>query len=122
MSEGVRIERARIWGKRIEAQRQSGRTIKDFCEEHRLKRPTFFYWRKKFHQSSGKDLSVISLSSRFVAITRKTEASSKSPRIYLPNGVQIDLGGDMETEAVRQFLRSLCGVSPPPKEGHYAKP
>lgn len=106
-----RIERARIWGKRIEAQRQSGRTIKDFCEEHRLKRPAFFYWRKKFRRSSGKDLRIVSLPNRFVVIPRKTEVSSKLPCIHLPNGVQIELGAGLESVVVHQLIQELCGVS-----------
>lgn len=108
MSEHSRKEKVRIWGERIEAQVQSGRSVRVFCEEHQLKISTFFYWRNKFCKSAHKNL-VLSSPSRFVAISQ-THVPPKSPLIHLPNGVQIELGGGLDSVAVSQFIRGLCGV------------
>lgn len=128
MSESPRKEKVRIWGERIEAQLHSGKSVREFCEEHQIKQPTFFYWQKKFRKLPEKSLKVsgspspMAGASRFVALSQKIQGSLKSPLIHLPNGVSIDLGGGLEFGAVRQFIRDLCGVGHPPKEGHNAKP
>lgn len=95
-----REERARIWGERLSAQIQSGRTIRTFCEEHQLKPYAFNYWKKKFRESPTP--------SRFVALSQKICRSGGSPLIHLPNGVQIDLRCDLEGAA--HFLKTICGV------------
>lgn len=109
MSEHSREEKVRIWGERVAAQIQSGRSVRIFCEEHQLKTSTFFYWRSKFRKLAQKSL-VLSSPSRFVAIPQKTHSPSKTPVICLPNGVQIELGGGLDSVAVSQFIRELCGV------------
>lgn len=113
--------KARIWQEQVEAQVRSGKTVRAFCEEHQLKRHTFFYWRKKFQALSNKGLEIGRLPSRFIPITGALPWAGKSPCIHLPNGVKIDLGASLESGAVSQFIRSLCGVVYPPKDGHSAK-
>lgn len=127
MKESPRKAKVRIWGERIEAQIHSGKSVREFCEEHQLKGPTFFYWREKFRKKPTRlredpTPSPMVGTSRFVALAQKTEGSSKTPLIHLPNGVSIDLGGGLESGVVGQFIRDLCGVGHSPKEGHSAKP
>lgn len=104
--------KAQIWRERIEGQVRSGKSVRVFCEEHQLTQSTFFYWRKKFRDKPG----------RFIPVSRALPWASISPRIHLPNGVRIELGAGLESVAVNQFLRGLCGVGHPPKDGHRAKP
>ena len=109
-----------IWRERVEAQGRSGKTVRVFCGERRLKQHAFFYWRKKIRDLPG----------RFIPVARALPWAEKSPRIHLPNGVQIELGAGLESGAVHQFLRGLCGVGYPmlggddssaPRRGYRAK-
>lgn len=104
------------WRELVEAQMQSGQSIRVYCEGQQLNRSTFYYWKQKF-----KRLKVASLQGRFIPISKKVNSTSRSPRIYLPNGVQIDLGEQVGSAPVNQLIQKLCGVSNPPKDGHSAK-
>src|SRR3989338_10824389 len=95
----------KYWREQIEVQGKSGKTIQAFCEEHQLKRHTFFYWKKKFQDLAHKDLAVERLPNRFIPIPRASHLAEKSPRIYLPNGVQIELGAGLESITVNQLIQ-----------------
>ena len=40
------------WRKRFERFRRSGLTVARFCEGERVSVPSFYYWRKKFGQTT----------------------------------------------------------------------
>jgi len=101
--------KAQIWQERIEEQIQSGLSIRAFCEARLISAHTFHYWKRRRERPGG----------RFMAITNFD--STSAPRIHLPNGVRIELGAGLESGAVSQFIRGLCGVGHPPKDGHGAK-
>lgn len=108
--------KVQIWQERITVQAQSGQSIRIFCEENRISHHTFQYWKRKFC-----DLKHKYSSGQFIALANKTHSIFSSPRIHLPNGVKIELGGSLESVVVNQFLQKLCGVGHPPKDGHSAK-
>lgn len=112
--------KVQIWRERIEEQVQSGKSVRVFCEEHQLTQNTFFYWRKKFRDKPGPKGTAFGR--RFIPVSGALPWASVSPRIYLLNGVRIELGAGLESEAVDRFLLGLCGVDHPPKDGHRAKP
>lgn len=94
-------DKAQSWRELIEAQVQSGQAIHRFCESHQIKKHTFYYWKQKLRR----------LSPRFIPISKVAPIFTKSPRIYLPNGVQIELGAGLESGAVSQLIQKLCGVN-----------
>ena len=98
--------KSRIWQGRIEAQACSGKSISIFCEEHRLTASTFHYWRKKLG-----DLPDQGSSGRFIAVTSRERGTFGQPRIYLPNGVRIELGAGLESACVNRLILSLCGAN-----------
>lgn len=113
--------KARSWGELIKAQVQSGQSIQVFCVGRQIKTYAFYYWKKKLRDLSPKGAPL--WPSRFIPIPRTIPLAAKSPRIHLPNGVQIELGAGLESGVVNQFLRGLCGVgNPMPKGGHSEKP
>lgn len=89
------------WAELIKAQVQSGQSIRAFCEARQIKKCTFYYWKQKLRRSTQ----------RFIPISRAIPVATKTPRIHLPNGVQIELGAGLESGVVSQFLRGLCGVN-----------
>lgn len=104
------------WKELIKAQVQSGQSVRVFCEERGLKWYTFYFWKQKLRRAAPLAEGRLPASSwegaqRFIPIPRTIHLAVKTPRIHLPNGVQIELGAGLESGAVSQFIRSLCGVS-----------
>ena len=99
-----------LWRRRIEEQGVSGRSIREFCSEAGISKVGFYYWKRKL-------LSPVQR--RFITLSRSS--SPRSPRIHLPNGVQIDLGSGLDTQVVQEMIQKLCGVGHPPKDGYRAR-
>lgn len=105
--------RERVWRELIAEQGRSGRSIRTFCQEKQINANTFQYWKRKF-----KNLRPASLANKFVSLSSelsslkamRNHSSAESSRIHLPNGVRIELGAGLESEAVSGLIRSLCGV------------
>lgn len=116
----VLSEKAEEWQERIRSQAESGQKVPEFCKDRQVKRENFYYWRKRFRNLSRKDLKGESSAGRFIPLTGKG-LNSRVPRIHLPNGVEIELGAGLESGAVTQLIRDLCGVGHLPKDGYRAK-
>jgi hypothetical protein len=63
----------------------SGQTVADFCEDHDLKVPTFYSWKKKYGQPEATILKG------FCKITPRQEVAERSLR--LPSGLRVELVG-----------------------------
>ena len=61
--QGVRHNAAR-WAKIIEAQRQSNRTVVEFCRRRRIAKATFWYWRKRLVRAANPERGA----QRFLAV------------------------------------------------------
>ncbi len=55
------------WARIIEAQRQSDRTVVEFCRRRRIAKATFWYWRKRL-VTSAKQEWVAKPAQRFLAV------------------------------------------------------
>jgi len=93
---------ARSWRELIKAQVQSGQSVQVFCDGRQIKKHIFYYWKKKLCGLPSR---------RFISLSRESPLAAKSPRIHLPNGVQIELGAGLESGAVNQLIQKLCGVT-----------
>lgn len=111
-----RAARAKRWHELIAEQVASSKSILVFCSEHGINHHTFRYWRAKF--ADLKNTGQQNQPSRFISVLRQ-DFKSAAPRIVLPNGVTIDLGTGLDSNAVNQFLLNLCGVGL--SEGQHAK-
>jgi hypothetical protein len=74
----------------------SSQTVAAFCEDHGLKVPTFYSWKKKYGQAE------LLLSEGFCKITPKHEVVDRSLR--LPSGLCLDLVGLSTTEIAEVIL------------------
>jgi transposase-like protein len=59
--------KAARWARIIEAQRQSDRTVVEFCRRRGVAKATFWYWRKRL-VTSGKHELVAKPAQRFLAV------------------------------------------------------
>lgn len=74
----------------VEAWRESGKTRKEFCDEHHMKVSTFAYWvtRKNKAAGSGRGFLPVDISG-----ARERKASVE---IHYPNGVRLSVdAGDV---------------------------
>lgn len=74
----------------------SGQTVAAYCEEHDLKVPTFYAWKKKYGQSKAP------APAGFCKITPKQEYAERSLR--LPSGLRLELIGLTTTEIAELIL------------------
>jgi len=100
--------RSEKWKELLRAQAETGESIVAFCIGHQINRSTFYSWKQKLRSLAK------SSSSRFIPISTKSlsfqnTSVSKTARLFLPNGVQIDLGESLESAAVYQLIQTLCG-------------
>jgi hypothetical protein len=74
----------------------SGQTVATFCEDHSLKVPTFYSWKKKYGQPEAP------VREGFCKITPKREVAERSLR--LPSGLRLGLVGLSTTEISELIL------------------
>lgn len=46
------------WAKIIQARQESGKSIKDFCEESGIERNAYFYWQRKLRKAACTELAI----------------------------------------------------------------
>ena len=47
------------WTQIIKACKESGKSVKDFCEDNRINRNAYFYWQRKLREAACKELAKI---------------------------------------------------------------
>lgn len=92
-------ERLKQWRERIAEQKQSGKSIRAFCQERGLREHSFYFWRVRLRTGSGaKPL-------RF-ALVESNEKSSPKIEVQLSSGEKLSIaGGDAAT--LRMVLNVL---------------
>jgi transposase-like protein len=74
--------KAARWARIIEAQRQSDRTVVEFCRRRGVAKATFWYWRKRL-ATTGKHELVATPAQRFLAVPLVAPAAER---------IEVDLG------------------------------
>ena len=74
----------------------SGQTVAAYCEDHDLKAPTFYSWKKKYRRPEAPILEG------FCKITPKRETTER--RLRLPGGLELELAGLSITEIAELIL------------------
>jgi len=70
------------WARIIEAKRQSGRTVVDFCRRRGIAKATFWYWRKRLATTQKQGLAVKPVQ-RFLAVPLVAPVAGR---------IEVDLG------------------------------
>ena len=70
------------WARLIEAQRQSDRTVVEFCRRRGIAKATFWYWRKRLATTEKRDLDARP-ARRFLAVPLVAPAAER---------IEVDLG------------------------------
>lgn len=80
----------------IEACRASGKYVEEYCKEHNLKAPTYYYWRKKLtgvaKQKSGSFIEV------------QAPPASSAVKIVFTNGISMHFESLVAAEYLKQLV------------------
>ncbi len=82
----IRNELTAQWEQRLQSWRDSGLNQKDWCDQHNVKQPQFWYWKKKLTTApdSGSSLHESTDTPAFVAVALAPEVST-SLTVALPS-------------------------------------
>jgi hypothetical protein len=114
------VEKERFWRRTIRQQRQSGRTVRDYCRENALSEPSFYAWRREItrrsrpratttDRRSAKPATLVPAKPpRFVSVQLASETmpSSAAIEVALPSGVMLKLSATMEPAAVAALVHA----------------
>ena len=114
MSRGSNPAKVQQWTDRLKRYRKSGQTAADFCRKEGVSAPSFYQWKKKLASESGNGSQARPGAGRASQQVQPTQregeptptgaafqsvellpASSSVTTIRLPNGIEIELGGDL---------------------------
>ena len=110
----TREYRASRWAEAIKECRNSGQTIRAWCEENHVSEKSFYYWQRKFREEACQALEQTPKPSlpAFAEVNISQSVNSDTIAATLLVGemtVRIHNGADTETvEAVIRTLKTLC--------------
>lgn len=99
------------WAQIIQARNESGKSVKDFCEDAGVNKNAYFYWQRKLREAACKDLTEADGSREIVPggwvrlNLAKPEYGRDGITIEI-NGCHITVKGDTDLE----LLKGVCGV------------
>lgn len=90
------------WAKIIEAQRQSDRTVVEFCRRRGIAKATFWYWRKRLVTAKKQEL-IVNPAQRFLAVPIVASAAAH---------IEVELGTlrmRLEGMAAARIIEAIVG-------------
>jgi hypothetical protein len=72
------LKRERTWRRHIERQRASGQTIRAYCEFHRLREASFYFWRQEIARRDSDAVSRPAAAPAFVPVTVIDRAAGRA--------------------------------------------
>jgi hypothetical protein len=80
------VSKERFWRRLVGQWRRSGRTVRDFCDEHRLSEPSFYAWRRVLAQRDAE-------AAPFVPVRVVPEEPAGSAADHANGGLELLVGG-----------------------------
>jgi putative transposase len=99
------------WAQIIKARNESGKSVKDFCEDAGVSRNAYFYWQRKLRKAACKDLTVADESAVIVA-NGWVKLNPVRPQ-YEDDGILIEINGcriTVKGDTDLGLLKSVCGA------------
>ena len=93
-----------MWKQRVEAYEKSGLSKAQFCREHQLSAPTFWYYYRKFNPIKAKPQET---PSGFVAVKSASIPSSSDLSLHFANGLKICVPNNMVTKELVRLLEVI---------------
>lgn len=100
-------EREQLWRRRIEEQRASGLTIRAFCLRHKLREPSFYFWRRTLADRDRVAAESIKPAFVPVAVTLPPQPAA-AVEVQLPSGVRVSVAARCEAGLLAMVLAALA--------------
>jgi len=99
------------WAQIIQACKESGKSIKDFCEDTGVNKSAYFYWQHKLREAACKGLAEAEESKEivpggWVRLSPVKPQYAESSILIEINGCHITVNGDTDLE----LLKNVCSV------------
>ena len=108
MPRGSKPVKTKLWTERMERFARAGQTVAQFCRDERVSQPSFYHWKKKLANQGQTNSAPPKFEPAFQAV-EVTANGLAATTIRLANGVQIELGGDLQVvqAVVKQVLETV---------------
>jgi hypothetical protein len=93
--------RDEAWRARLAAQKQSGVSVKQFCEQQGLTEQSFYYWRKRLQAPASMRFALVE------AGPRQGSAEHTALELVLTTGERLRIGGGVDATTLQQVLEAL---------------
>lgn len=103
-------EKRAFWQTAVQLHRQSGLSVREFCQREGLSQASFFAWRRKLRQQATQTQSEQSSdgqpeqSPRLVPVRLLGGGDAAPVEVVSPNGLVLRVRDDAATENVRRVL------------------
>jgi hypothetical protein len=92
------------WAERIAAQRRSGMSVKQFCQEQGLTECSFYAWRKRLQERGPVRFALVERSTR-----RPDRTAEAALELVLAGGERLRIGPGVDITTLRTVLDVLRG-------------
>ena len=89
------------WGRRVEACRNSGQQVSEWCAEHGIPVSTYYSWQRKVFQAVSSENEVC-----FAEIPVRAIGSDIAARIQCGE-LQVDIHAGADVETIQAIIRAL---------------
>jgi transposase-like protein len=94
--------RDEYWRERIAAQERSGLSVQQFCKEHGLNNPSFYYWRKRLRQQTPVRFALVQTDG-----ARQLNSLDHCLELVLPTGERLRIGTGVDAAVLRRVLDAV---------------
>lgn len=91
-----------LWAERVSACRDSGQSVKAWCQEHGVCEATFYKWQKKLFE-----MARAQQQSGFAEVTPMVQSSADVAVTVRIAGAEADIHSGADSETIRAVLQAL---------------
>mgnify|MGYP001168587923 CR=1 FL=1 len=100
------------WARIIKARNESGKSIKEFCEDTGISKHAYFYWQRRLRQEACKDLAITDKTTDIVP-NGWVKLSPPAKQQYNDDGIMVEINGchiTVRGNTDLELLKSVCSV------------
>jgi transposase-like protein len=105
------VEKARYWQRTIREAARSGKSIREFCRQHRLKESQFYWWQHKLkvgrQERSTRGPGVKREPASFALVSNEPEGTDAGIELVLGDGRRLRIRKGVDEETLRSVLAAV---------------
>jgi transposase len=113
---GSARDRAAVWGERLRRYERSGLTVAAFCQREGVSVPSFYQWRRRLTETSGRQAKAAPRLAASPAFQPVLLSGGGIVNIELPSGVRLELPAQ-QVQLVRAVMAELLLAESASRQG-----